>query len=261
MNPDPAATRVQILLIEDEAVLALDLAELLEAEGYAVAGTAATGPRALDLFRQHPVDLVLCDIRLQGPWDGIETATRLLAERVVPLIYLTALADRETLTRALPTAPAGYLAKPVSVAGLRAAIEVALLGQRSAPAGAPAAETVDTAAASPATREPILRLDEHIFLKHNYQFVRVALADIIMLEADNTSTTLFTTGPRYSLRLSLAATLERLHYAPLVRVHRSFAVNIGHVTAFTEAEAIVGGQAVPLGRQYKADFMRQFHLH
>jgi len=259
-TPDHSAdSRVRILLVEDEAVLALDLTDLLEAEGYEVVGTAATGPRALELFREHHVDLLLCDIRIQGPWDGIETAQRLLAERAVPLIYLTALADRETLARALPTAPAGYLAKPVSVAGLRAAIEVALQSFRPAEAASAPAPTADTA--STAQRETILRLDDHIFIKHNYQFVRLALVDIVMLEADNTSTTLVTTGPRYSLRLPLTGTLERLRYLPLVRVHRSYAININRVSAFNDSEATVGGQVVPLGRQYKADFLRQFHLH
>ena len=256
---NPAATRVQILVIEDEAVLALDLTDLLEAEGYAVVGTAASGPQALELFRQHRVDLLLCDIRLQGPWDGIETARRLVAERPVPLIYLTALADRATLTRALPTAPAAYLAKPVSVAGLRAAIEVALLGGKPPGDAALPPSAERNGDASP--REAIMRLDQHIFLKHNYRFVRLALADIVLLEADNTVTTLVTTGPRYSLRLSLTAALERLSYPPLVRVHRSFAINLKHVSAFSETEATLHDLTVPLGRQYKAEFLRQFQQH
>ena len=257
MNSD--LTRIQILVVEDEAVLALDLAELLESEGYAVVGTAASGPQALELFRQHRVDLLLCDIRLQGPWDGIETARRLAAERPVPLVYLTAMADRATLTRALPTTPAAYLAKPVSVAGLRAAIEVALLGGKLAgeAVAAPHAERgLDT---SP--RETMLRLDQHIFLKHNYRYVRLALADIVLLEADNTVTTLVTTGPHYSLRLSLTAALERLSYPSLVRVHRSFAVNLQHISAFSEVEAVLHTHTVPLGRQYKAEFLRQFQVN
>lgn len=260
----PSGTQVQILVVEDEAVLALDLAELLEAEGYTVVGTAASGPQALELFRQHRVDLLLCDIRLQGPWDGIETAQRLAAERPVPLIYLTALADRATLMRALPTAPAAYLAKPVSVAGLRAAIEVALLSFKPA-AGTAAPAPVPSATPERATeaslRENILRLDQHIFLKHNYRFVRLALTDIVLLEADNTMTTLVTTGPPYSLRMSLTAALERLSYASLVRVHRSFAVNLAHVSAFSEIEATLHNLTVPLGRQYKAEFLRQFQQY
>lgn len=251
-------SQVTILLVEDEAILALDLRELLEAEGYAVVGTAATGPRALELFRQHPVDIVLCDIRLQGPWDGIATASRLLAERAVPLIYLTALTDRATLDRALATTPAAYLAKPVNVPNLRAAIELALLSFKAGKTEAPAPPTPAERPPDAFQRETILRLDQHIFLKHNYRFVRLTLADVVLLEADNTLTTLVTTGPRYSLRLSLTSTLERLNYPALVRVHRSFAINIQRVSSFSETGASLHDLTVPLGRQYKADFLRHF---
>lgn len=256
----PPDARVQILVVEDEAILALDLAELLVDEGYAVVGTAATGPAAQALFRQHRVDVLLCDIRLPGPWDGIETAARLLAERPVPLIYLTALADRATLARALPTAPAAYLAKPVSVAGLRAAIEVALhrFAAPAVPTEAPLQLPPSLPPPEVSAREPILRLDDHVFLKHNYQFVRLALADILLLEADNTSTRLFTAGPHYSLRLPLALALERLHCPALLRVHRSFAVHVAHVSSFSSTTATVGGRSVPLGRQYKAAFLEHF---
>jgi DNA-binding LytR/AlgR family response regulator len=174
----------------------------------------------------------------------------------VALIYLTAAADRATLSRALLTAPAAYLVKPVGVAGLRAAIEVALASRRTEPA--PAAPT-HPAEVSP--RETILRFDQHVFLKHNYQYVRLALADIVLLEADNTTTNVVTTGPHYALRLSLTAVLERLSYPPLVRVHRSYAINLHHLSTFSESEATLHDQTVPLGRQYKADFLRHFQYH
>jgi DNA-binding LytR/AlgR family response regulator len=243
------------LVATGQAGLAPDLASLLTSEGYAVVGPAASGPQALELFRQHHVDLLLCDVHLQGPWDGIETARRLAAERPVSLIYLTAAADRDTLSRALLTAPAAYLVKPVGVAGLRAAIEVALAGRRTSAEPVPAAPTHPADANS---RETILHFGQHVFLKHNYQHVRLTLADIVLLEANNTTTSVVTTGPRYTLRLSLAAVLERLSYPPLVRVHRSYAINLHHLSTFSETEATLHDQTVPLGRQYKTDFLRQF---
>lgn len=246
MNSD--LTRLRILVVA-EGDPALDLANLLATEGYVVIGPAASGPQALELLRQHPVDLLLCDTRPQGPWDGIETARRLAAEHPVPLIYLTAMVDWTTLHRAMTTAPAAYLAKPVGLASLRAAIEVALAGHRPEPVLPPAPSRPG---------ETILRLDQHIFLKHNYRYVRLALRDIVLLEADNTVTTLATTGPHYSLRLSLTAALERLSYPRLVRVHRSFAINLEHVSTFSDTEATLHDQTVPLSRQYKADFLRQF---
>ncbi|MBD2721636.1 LytR/AlgR family response regulator transcription factor [Hymenobacter armeniacus] len=248
---------LQLLIIEDEAVLALDLRATLQAEGYGVVGIAASGPRALELFAQHPVDGVLCDIHLQGPWDGIETARRLLAVRPVPLIYLTALADQPTLDAALTTAPAAYLPKPVSAASLRAALALALhaIARPAAPAPPEPAASADAL-----TRDTILQLEGHVFIKDNNQFVRIPLADILLLEADNTYTTLVTPTRKYALRLTLGAVLERLHFAQLVRVHRSFAVNIQRVESFSDTEATVAGQAVPLGRQYREAFLKQFQF-
>lgn len=270
--PFPArimADRIQILLIEDEAVLALDLTDTLEAEGYAVVGIARSGARALELFAQHRVDLLLCDIHIQGEWDGIETATRLLAIRLVPLIYLTALADPTTLDRALQTTPAAYLTKPATIAGLRAAIALAMhtfarqvlpptattppaLPPGVAEAGGPDREAL--------SRETILQLDDHVFIKHNYQFVRIPLSDILVLEAENAHTTLVTPTRKFALRIALSAVLERLHFTQLVRVHRSHAVNIQHVESFSDSDVTVAGQLVPLGRQYKEEFLRHFQF-
>jgi DNA-binding LytR/AlgR family response regulator len=246
---------IQLLLIEDEAVLALDLRATLRAEGYEVVGIASTGPQALALFERHPgIGGVLCDIHLQGPWDGIDTARRLLAVRPVPLIYLTALADQPTLDRALTTQPAAYLPKPVSAASLRAALALALhtVARPVAPGPTPAAPL------DALTRDTILQRDDFVFIKDGSDFVRIPLADILLLEADNTYTIVRTPTRKHALRLTLGAVLERLHFAQLVRVHRSFAVNIQRVERFSDAEATVAGQIVPLGRQYREAFLKQF---
>lgn len=247
------ADSTHLLLIEDEAVLALDLRTTLQAEGHTVVGIATTGPRALELFEQHPVDVVLCDIQLQGPWDGIETARRLLAVRPVPLIYLTALSDPATLDRALATTPAAYLPKPVTLPSLRTSLALALHTAALAEAAAPPVP-------DSLTRDTILQLDDFVFVKQQQQFVRVPLADILLLEADNTYTTLVTTARKYALRLTLGAVLERLRCAQLVRVHRSFALNIQHVESFSENEVVVAGQTVSLGRQYRDGFLQHFQV-
>lgn len=120
------ATTIRILIIEDEAVLAMDLSDLLEEEGYSVVGTANNGRKALRFHQQHRIDLALCDISIKGDWDGIQTVEYLLAERPIPIVFLTALTDKETLERTIITQPMAYLIKPITVPGLRAAIELAL---------------------------------------------------------------------------------------------------------------------------------------
>ena len=260
MFPSCADRTVRILLIEDEAVLALDLCDLLQAEGYHVVGIADNGPQAMALYQDHAVDLVLCDISIQGPWDGIETVMRLGAGHRVPVIYLSAFSDRTTRERALQTLPAAYLLKPVTLDSLRVAIELALhaLSYRAAaeapvPAAPPAS---GPAALSP---EPVLRLGDTIFIRHNYRFVRVALAQILLLHADNNHTLLVTEGQKYALRLTLGHVLDRLGSSQLVRVHRSYAVNLSWVHSFTDQEVALADQIVPLSRQYRDDFLRSFN--
>ena len=116
----------QILIVEDEAVVAMDIRASLERSGYTVVGTAASGEDAWAAARDRLPELVLMDVHLRGRTDGIEVARRILDELDIPIIYLTAFADDQTLERAKATGPYGYLVKPFDERDLRASIEVAL---------------------------------------------------------------------------------------------------------------------------------------
>ncbi|GAB4020351.1 response regulator [Spirosoma sp. KCTC 42546] len=258
MNPDE---RVKILIVEDEPILAMELSDSLEDEGYDVVGTANNGRKALDLFKRQPVDLLLCDITIKGDWDGIQTVQHLVAERPVPVIYLTALTDRETLDRAKQTYPAAYVNKPYQLHSLRTAIELAIHNFTARATPTPANQPVITPSERDVLgREAILQINDYLFIKQNYQFVKVNLSDLLYLEADNIYTTLYTTGRKYVLRLTLSGILERINQPELVRIHRSYAVNIHKVDSFNEAEVSIGPQLIPLSRSYKDDFLRHF-LH
>ncbi|HEX3476154.1 MAG TPA: response regulator [Kofleriaceae bacterium] len=93
-------------------IVALDLRGTLEDLGYAVIGTAASSDEALRVADERRPDLVLMNIRISGVSDGIQTARLLRARYHLPVVYLTANADADTLERALATEPAGYLVKP-----------------------------------------------------------------------------------------------------------------------------------------------------
>ncbi len=116
----------KILIVEDERIVAEDLKRLLIKMGYAVTGIAASGEDALKSVKASLPDLVLMDIRIQGPQDGIETAEHLYAEYNVPVSYLTAYADATTLERAKATMPFGYILKPFEARSLQTVIELAL---------------------------------------------------------------------------------------------------------------------------------------
>ena len=122
--------RPTILIVEDEAIVALDLKLSLQDLGYEVTGIAATGEQALRAVDERPPHLVLMDVRLQGAMDGIATAEAIRVRQAVPLIFLTSHSDDETVQRAARTAPYGYLTKPYQIRELRAGIEVALTKAR-----------------------------------------------------------------------------------------------------------------------------------
>ncbi|MGH2897311.1 MAG: response regulator, partial [Solirubrobacteraceae bacterium] len=116
----------RVLVVEDERIVARDLAETLTTLGYRVVGVTPTGEQAVDAARALQPDAILMDVRLAGAMDGVEAAARIRGEQDVPVIYLTAHADDETLRRAKRTAPHGYLIKPFRTAELRCALEIAI---------------------------------------------------------------------------------------------------------------------------------------
>lgn len=116
----------RILVVEDELVVAMDLQNRLEMMGYEVTGSATSGEQALQLASQTHPNLILMDIRIRGKMDGIEAATKIRDGLNIPVIFLTAFADKSTLNRASTTGSFGYLIKPVDDLALYAAIENAL---------------------------------------------------------------------------------------------------------------------------------------
>ena len=116
----------KILIVEDERITAEDLAEVLKDLGYEISAVVSSGEEAIREAEKYPPDLVLMDIRIKGEMDGTEAA-RILRERFdVPVVYLTAHADRDTLERAKHSRPLGYIVKPFHEAELHASVEMAL---------------------------------------------------------------------------------------------------------------------------------------
>lgn len=118
--------RARILVVEDESVVAKDLSLRLRDLGYDVTGMAHTGDEALKEVEETKPDLILMDIMLKGDIDGIETAALVKERFDIPVIYLTAYSDDETIERAKITGPFGYILKPFEERELRSNIEIAL---------------------------------------------------------------------------------------------------------------------------------------
>ena len=118
------ATR--ILIVEDEAIVAMVIKRRLTNMGYIVSGVASTGNDAITKVEGTFPDLVLMDIMLKGHMDGIEAANEIRKRFSIPIIYLTAYSDESTLERAKLTEPYGYIIKPFTEHDLSTNIEIAI---------------------------------------------------------------------------------------------------------------------------------------
>jgi len=117
--------QTNIMVVEDEGIIADDIARQLTDMGYNVIATAYSGEEAVETRELHP-DLVLMDIVLTGKIDGIQAAKKIKAIADIPVVYLTAYSDKKTLGRAKLTGPSGYVLKPVEKKQLHVAIELGL---------------------------------------------------------------------------------------------------------------------------------------
>ena len=116
----------KILLVEDDDIVARVAMWRLQKLGYEVCARATNSADAVEMAIEHRPDLILMDIKITGPNDGITTARMLKEVTDAPLIYLTSQSDEETVVRAAETHPAGFIAKPFEDKDLRIAIEIAL---------------------------------------------------------------------------------------------------------------------------------------
>ena len=114
----------KVLVVEDEGLIALDIAGRLESMGHSVVGTASTAEEAL--AQAGAADIVLMDIRIDGEHDGIQAATEIRERYRLPVVFLTAHADRATLERAKQAGAFGYIVKPMGPSSLQAGIEMAV---------------------------------------------------------------------------------------------------------------------------------------
>jgi response regulator NasT len=118
------AERKRVVIAEDEALIRMDLAEMLQEEGYEVVGQAGDGENAVKLATEHRPDLVILDVKMPV-LDGISAAERIGAEKIAPVLMLTAFSQRELVERARDAGAMAYLVKPFSKADLVPAIEMA----------------------------------------------------------------------------------------------------------------------------------------
>lgn len=231
-------SKIRVLVVEDSALIAEDIAFKLGKHHFEVVGIFDKGEDALEYLKKNQPDLALLDIKLAGALDGISTAYIIQNTYSFPIIYLSDLADAETLHRAKQTRPSNYLTKPFNEADLVRAIDLAFSNfsfQRSTTPGGPKTD--------------------HIFVRNENTFVRVSLKDILFLHADRSYCTIVTEDKTYVQSVSMNHVFEQIDNDDFIRIHRSHVVNIHKVTAIEGNMVKVGQHALEMSKSMRDELI------
>lgn len=224
--------KTRVLLVEDEVLVAEDMLSDLEAEGFEVVGIAISGSEAIELVTAKEPHIVLMDINLKGAIDGIETAEKINEISESPIIYVTSNTSSQFVNRALLTKPHAFITKPYSKKDLVIAIELAMAKYN---------EFVFEAGAK----------SESIFVKSGEFHRKVLVNDIRFIIADGSYCKVHTTEGAFTLSFNLNHFQKEVKHPDLMRVHRSYIVNLNQVDGFDKTTLLIGKEMIPVSSSFK----------
>jgi len=244
-----------ILVVEDEAIVSKDIQQSLKKLGYNIVGASATGEKAIELANEHKPDLVLMDIMLKGEMSGIDTAEKIKETLNIPVIYLTAYADENTLSKAKVTEPYGYIIKPFKEIDLHTSIEMALYKHSKE------REVIKE-------RDFLYALVEGkedegvIFVKSNSRLVKVKTADILFVEALKDYVVINTPEAKYTIHSTMKDIQRKLPQKDFQRIHRSYIVRLDKIIAIEQPNVVIEGgkKLLPIGGSYKDELFSRINL-
>ena len=241
---------IKILIAEDEMIIAADIARLLGKSGYEVAGISTRGEDVLKVIESTRPDIILMDIALRGSIDGVETATRILQQYRIPVIFVTSNIDDKTFQRAKVAKPYAFIAKPFQESDLIRAIEITLERME------------EDASTHGESAHEVSAMDDRLFIRDKEQMVKVGIQDILYVEADRNYCKIHSTGKTFLVSVPMGSIEQYLPPDVFIRTHRSFIVNIRSVSSIDEHHEflMIDKTSVPISRRLREDVIRRFKM-
>lgn len=243
---------VKMFIVEDNVIVAENLAMKLEQLGFEILGIFDSGESVLEQIKTQVPDIVLMDIYLSGDLDGIQTAQKISEEHDIPFIYLSDHYDKSTVSRAMQTFPANYLIKPFNEHELNVAIQLAFHNASYDKHKEPEEEEEK--------EEAQYVMNNSIFIKENSRYQKIAIEDIIRVEADRAYSKIHTTQKTITFTGSLNVIARQLDDPAFVRVHRSHFVNMTKITAYEGNMIYIDEVQIPVSKQYQKEFFSRFRV-
>jgi two-component system response regulator LytT len=247
-------SKINILITEDESIVAKDIQMSLKKLGYNVTGICNNGEDAIRTAEEHRPDIVLMDIMLKGEMSGIDAADQIRKRLNIPIIFLTAYADESTLSKAKITEPYGYIIKPFKEIDLRTTIEMALYKHQKEDEVKKERDFLYSIVENKDAKDII-------FVKSNSRLVKVRTKDIYFVEALKDYVVINTSNARYTIHSTMKDIERKLSPNEFIRVHRSFIVRLDKIVAIEQPNLILEDEKkpIPIGGSYKDDLAKKIN--
>lgn len=225
-------SKIKIVIVEDEAIIAEDLSDILQSNDYEMCGIARTFQKAIDLLDKYQPDIVLLDIQIKGERDGIDLALKIRDEYHLPYIFISSHSDSSTVKRASSASPYGYLVKPFDDDDVLVAIEIAL----------------GNFAKENAISDNNFILNDCLFVRQKNLSVKVPMKEILFIQADGNYSIIHTKKKRYTLRSTLKDIAPKLPQNSFYRSHKSYIINLQNLSAVNSENIYIDEEKLPIGR-------------
>lgn len=250
---------VNVFIVEDENIVAKDIEKSLKKLGYNVVGMASSGEKVKELLESGiEPDIFLMDIMIKGEMNGIDVAAYVKSEYNLPVIFLTAYADENTLSKAKITEPYGYILKPFKEIDLHTTIEMALYKHQKTSDLQKELDIYSTLLAETENGSQFL------FVKNKSKLVKIKIEELIYVEALKDYVIFHSKIGKFTIHSTMKDVEAKLPSKHFARVHRSFIVNIEkivsieHVNGRVQIEGVE--KSLPIGGSYKELLLSKFNL-
>ena len=249
-------SKTNILIVEDESIVAKDIQHSLKKLGYNVVDIVSTAENAISVAVEKLPDLVLMDIMLKGLMSGIEAAQTIREQLNIPVIFLTAYADESTFTKAKLTEPYGYIIKPFKEIDLHTSIEMAIYKHQKVNEVKKERDLLYSIVESKESGR------DTIFIKSNSKLVRVKTADVVYIEALKDYVVLNAKKEKFTIHSTMKDILAKLPASEFIRVHRSFIVRLDQIHSIEYPNLVLDfeGKMVPIGGSYRDELIERINL-
>lgn len=228
--------QIQVLIVEDEFIIADYIQGCLVNLGYEVVGVSTSYDEAIAALQNHQPDIAIIDISIKGDKNGIDIANHISEYLNIPFVFASSHGDKGTIDKAKQTKPAAYLIKPFTEEDLYASIETALVN-------------FGNQKTKPEPEEEIILINDGFFIRHKNKFIKILLRELMYVEANDNYVNLFTADTHFTLKTTLLKLQEVLpHY--FLRIQKSYIVNLQHLKSFDAEEVVVNNKTLPIGKSY-----------